>query len=83
METQDKKLNDQERLVVALLAGWTILHVILLSISHGSTSYFWPFDQDPSLRSDYDFSEFAVYALIPWLIFLIYQWLKSSDNKKE
>ena len=59
METQDKKLNDQERLVVALLAGWTILHVILLSISHGSTSYFWPFDQDPSLRSDYDFSELS------------------------
>lgn len=82
MKLQDeiKKLNDKERKIVAILAGWTILHLILLVISDGSTEYFWPFDKDPGIKTDYDFSEFAVYGLVPWVIFIIYRFLNSSKN---
>ena len=82
MKLQDeiKKLNDKERKIVAILSGWTILQLILLVISDGSTQYFWPFDKDPGIKTDYDFSEFAVYGIVPWVIFIIYRFLKSSKN---
>ena len=75
-----KKLNDKERMVVAILSGWTILHLILLLISHGSTDYFWPFDIKPEIQTDYDFSEFAIYGLVPWVVFLIFMFLKKNSN---
>jgi hypothetical protein len=77
-----KKLSDKERLSVAILSGWTILHLILLLISEGSTKYFWPFDEEPRLKSDYDFSEFAVYGLVPWAVFLIFWFLKNTNTDK-
>ena len=78
-----KKLSDNERLTVAILSGWTILHLILLLISEGNTKYFWPFDEEPILKSDYDFSEFAVYGLVPWAVFLIFLVLKNIDRDKK
>jgi len=82
MKLQDeiKKLSEKERKIVAFLSGWTILHLILLVISNGSTEYFWPFDKDPGIKTDYDFSEFSVYGLIPWLIFIIYRFLNNPKN---
>ena len=85
MKIQDeiKKLSDKERLIVAILAGWTILHFILLLISDGSTEYFWPFDKDPGIKTDYDFSEFAIYGLVPWAVFIIFWFLKKTDSDKK
>lgn len=84
MDIQDKikKLTDKEKMILAILSGWTILHFILLLISHGNTDYFWPFDKDPELQTDYDFSEFAIYGLVPWGIFLIFLYLKKSGKEK-
>jgi len=85
MNIQDeiKKLSDKERMIVAILAGWTILHLILLLISDGSTQYFWPFDKDPGIKTDYDFSEFCIYGLVPWVVFLIFWFLKKSNNEQK
>jgi len=74
-------LTEKERIIVAILFGWTILHLILLSISDGSTKYFWPFDEEPGIKTDYDFSEFAIYGLIPWSIFIIYKFLQKPTEK--
>jgi hypothetical protein len=75
-----KKLTEKERKIVAILSGWTILHLILNFISDGSKTYFWPFDKDPGIKTNYDFSEFAVYGLIPWVILIIYRFLMNSKN---
>jgi hypothetical protein len=75
-----KKLTEKERKIVAILSGWTILHLILYFISDGSKTYFWPFDKDPGIKTDYDFSEFAVYGLIPWVILIIYRFLMNPKN---
>ncbi len=71
-------LTSKEKKIVSILFGWTILHLILLLISDGSKDYFWPFDTEPSIKSDYDFSEFLVYGLVPWVMFFINKFL----NKK-
>jgi hypothetical protein len=79
-KTKDK-LTNKDKIVIAILSGWSLIHLIFLSISDGRTSYFWPFDKDPSVTGDYDFSEFAVYAIIPWIVFGIYKLL--NIEKKE
>jgi hypothetical protein len=80
LQKEIKKLNEKEKMIVAILVGWTILHLILFIISDGSTSYFWPFDEEPNIKFDYDFSEFAVYGLVPWIIFVIYRFLNNTKN---
>lgn len=82
MNLQDeiKKLNEKEKKIVAVLSGWSILHLILLLISDGSTRDFWPFDEGPVMKYQYDFSEFTVYGLIPWVVFIIYRILNNPKN---
>ena len=41
-------------MLVAILGGWTPFNSS--SISDGSTDYFWPFDNEPKIQVDYDFS---------------------------
>jgi len=80
LQDEIKKLNDNERKIVAILSGWMILHLILLIISDGSTKYFWPFDKNPGINTDYDFSEFSIYGLVPWVIFVLYKFLNNSSK---
>jgi hypothetical protein len=68
-------LTEKELIIVAILFGWTIIHLILFMVSDGSTEYFWPFDRDPKIEYDYDFSEFAIYGLVPWIVFVVYKFL--------
>jgi hypothetical protein len=81
IKRETNNLTSKERIIVAVLTGWTLLHFILLQISDGSKTYFWPFDKDPSLKSDYDFSEFTAYGLIPWVVFLVYKLLNKTTNQ--
>lgn len=80
-----KNLTQKERTIVAILTGWTLLHLVLVFISDGRTRYFWPFDTEPQLRADYDFSEFMVYGIIPWVIFIVYKFLnrQAEENKPD
>ncbi len=78
IKSENKKLTDRERTFVAILAAWTVLHVILLIISDGDSKYFWPFDEQPEIKSDYDISEFAVYGLVPWFGFFVHRYLKKN-----
>ena len=82
LKDEIKKLTNRERIFVAILSGWTILHLILLFTSHGSTNFFWPFDTEPRIDTDYDFSEFAIYGLIPWIVFIIYKFLNNSTKEQ-
>jgi hypothetical protein len=82
MNLQDeiKKLTEKERKRVAILSGWTILHLILYLISNGSKKNFWPLEETLDIKADYDFSEFVVYGLIPWVILIVYRFLMNSKN---
>jgi len=71
-------LSPKERTLISILFGWSLLHLILFMISKGSRDYFWPFDDEPSLKSDYDFTEFAVYGIVPWVIFGVYRVLNKN-----
>lgn len=84
IRSEIKKLNDKQKMIVAILVGWTMLHLILLLISHGSNDYFWPFDKDPKIKTDYDISEFSIYGLLPWVVFFVFRFLKHTgdDNDK-
>ena len=70
--------TEKEKIILSCLIGWSILHTILFLLSdhyESSSSYFWPFDDEP-LRNSYDFSEFAVYCIIPWVVFGTYKLLQ-------
>lgn len=77
--TEIQKLTQKEKMIAAVLIGWTLIHLVLLFISDGSTSYFWPLDEKPEVKVDYDFSEFFVYGVIPWVIFIAYRFMNKQD----
>ena len=82
IKTETQKLTKNERIFISILVGWTSLHIVLVLISDGSKNCFWPFDTEPTLKADYDFSEFFIYAIVPWIIFIVYKFLNKTANEK-
>ncbi|MCG9899551.1 MAG: hypothetical protein MH132_06095 [Hydrotalea sp.] len=72
------KLNKKEKIFISLLAGWTFIHFVFLIYAKGSTSFFWPFDEDPILIADYDLTEFSVYGITPWICLYVYKLLNNK-----
>jgi hypothetical protein len=75
-----ESLSKKEKMITAIIVGWTFIHFIFLLISEGNKRVFWPFDNEPMLISDYDKIEFLVYVITPILIFLIYLLLTKSQK---
>lgn len=76
-------LGKKEKLAVAVLVGWSFIHLIFLLISDGNKRVFWPFDDQPILDADYDITEFLVYVITPILVFATYLFLMKSGETKE
>lgn len=55
----------------ALLITWSFLHLFFLVISDGNSKVFWPLDATPRLIKQYDFTEFLVYSILPWIYYLL------------
>jgi len=73
-----KNLTKKQKLTFSILIGWTITHLILLYLSDGRIKYLWPFDVDANLNADYDFTEFIIYGILPWVVFIIYKSLNKE-----
>jgi len=67
-----ESLSKKEKMITAIIVGWTFIHFIFLLISDGNKRVFWPFDDEPILVADYDKIEFFIYTLTPILIFATY-----------
>ncbi len=80
-----KQENFKNKKALAILLGWFLIHFVLLISTLGDESInskrvFWPFDNDPTLATDYDFIEFFIYGLIPLITFFIYIFISKENN---
>lgn len=77
--------NNRNKIIVVFYCLWSFLHLTILFASFFQPyhlSGFWPFEGVHSLNiSRYDFSEFAVYFILPTAVLLIY-WFISGHHKQ-
>lgn len=78
-----KELHQKQRQLIAVYAVWFFMHLVFLFLSDKSSSeYFWPFQgdyYDRALTSNYDFSEFLVYAIGPAILIFAYLMFTKKD----
>lgn len=76
--------NNRNKIIVVFYCLWSFMHLTILFaslIQDKSKSGFWPFDGVHSLNiSSYDYSEFAVYLILPTAVLLTY-WFISGHHK--
>lgn len=65
-------MKNKERILVVILFGWSVVQGFLYFKSNGNYShnYFWPFAKEPDFYIQYDFDEFYIYAILPWMSLL-------------
>jgi hypothetical protein len=78
LKDEINNLTNKEKMLVAVLVGLTIINLIFLITSKGNIKYFWFIDYRSSIYDDYDFTEFIIYGILPWLVFIVYKYLKKN-----
>jgi hypothetical protein len=79
-------MKSKEKLIIAIIAGWTTLHLMLLLIVgdnncvRQNNHLFWPFD-DGILECLYDIKEFLTYVLPAIIIYIVYKLLNLINIK--
>jgi hypothetical protein len=77
-------LSVRQKNVFSLLVSLFIINLVFLFVSEEDeyrSTYFWPIDSGSKLKFDYGILEFLVYAIFPWVVFLINWFLLKGENK--
>ena len=83
-----KKLSKKQKIVFYVFAAWFLIHLFLLTLGEGVNGFF-PFAvvhnniyYSNFYAPCYDISEFVFYVvLLPFLIFIIYKFIKTKQVK--
>lgn len=74
-----KPLSKNEKLLISILIGWTLLQIVFFFISidwHNTSgaSQFYPFT-DEKLQYTYNYQELLTYSIIPSVVFFAYRFM--------
>lgn len=73
-----KELLQKQRKFIAVYAIWFFINLVILLMSDGDPSDFWPFC-DCDLFYNYDFSEFVVFVFGPLIGLFAYIMFTKKD----
>ena len=85
-------MNKKTRLIIVFLSFWAFIHAFLLlrnvsNFEYAITEEFYPFAGDIENGDyyyfnveTYDYAEFLVYAVLPWMIFFLYRFVKKAKD---
>lgn len=86
-------MNGKTKLIIVALSFWTFVHAFLLLKNTSNFKYpgvgevFYPMSHPHGIEIAppdyfnsyyYDYSEFLVYAVLPWMIFLLYRFVSKK-----
>ena len=86
MSNTDQPMNNKEKIIIALIVGWSTIHVILFqSVGNNDclrqhNGRFWPIDGG-ILKCTYDKTELLTYVLTPIIMYVVYKLLSAIKTK--